>query len=267
VPQQILKEDSMKSFKFWCLLVVLMMTGLVQAQPAAPAAPAPAAPPQDPTVGAPKVDAQGNPNKGFMKMHEEFVQRAKKGDVDVLFLGDSITEGWKNKGKEVWTTEFADYKTANFGIGGDRTQHVLWRIENGELEGIKPKVTVLMIGTNNTNSDDPDKIAEGVENIVKTIKDKTGSKVLLLGVFPREDKGGDKDKTKMYQDKIGKINERISKLDDGGKTVRYLDLKDKFLESDGTISDKIMPDKLHPTKEGYQRWADGIKEPLAEMTK
>ena len=124
-----------------------------------------------------------------------------------------------------------------------------------------------MIGTNNTNSDDPDKIAEGVENMVKTIKDKTGSKVLLLGVFPREDRNGDKDKTKMYQDKIGKINDRLSKLDDGGKTVRYLDLKDKFLEADGTISDKIMPDKLHLSKDGYQRWADAIKRPLAEMTK
>jgi len=261
----------MKAMKIWYaigLMTFVMSAGLVRAQVAAPAAPASqAAVAQDPTVGAPKVDKDGKPNEKFIKLHESFVERARKGDVDVLFLGDSITEGWKGSGKDVWAKEFADYKTANFGIGGDRTQHVLWRIENGELEGIKPKVVVLMIGTNNTNSDAPDKIAEGVENIVKTIRDKTGSKVLLLGVFPREDKAGDKEKTKMYQDKIGKINERIAKLDDGGKTVRYVDLKDKFVESDGTISDKIMPDKLHLSKEGYQREADALKEPLAEMTK
>ena len=244
------------------------------AKPGAPAAPAtPAAtpfplPPQAPDVAAPKMDAKtGQPQAPFIATHEKYVATAKEGKGQLLFLGDSITAGWAGGGKEVWAKSFSQWTPVNFGIGGDRTQHVLWRIENGELEGIKPKVVVLMIGTNNTNSDAPDKIAEGVENIVKTIRDKTGSKVLLLGVFPREDKAGDKEKTKMYQDKIGKINERIAKLDDGGKTVRYVDLKDKFVESDGTISDKIMPDKLHLSKEGYQREADALKEPLAEMTK
>ena len=219
----------------------------------------------DPTVPAVKADKDGKPNEKFIKMHEEFIERAKKGDIEVLFLGDSITQGWKGNGKEVWNEAFGQYKTANFGIGGDRTQHVLWRITSGELEGIKPKVVVLMIGTNNTRSDPPDKIAEGIEKIVGTIKDKTGAKVLLLAVFPREDPKGEQ--TEMYREKIGKINERIAKLDDGGKTVRYLDLKDKFVEPDGSISEKIMPDKLHLSKEGYQRWADGIKEPLAEMAK
>jgi len=250
--------------KSWIVFTLLLCATLVRAQVAAPATKAAA---QDPTTPAVKADQDGKPNDRFMKRHEEFVERAKKGDVDVLFLGDSITEGWKNNGKDVWAKELADYKTANFGIGGDRTQHVLWRIENGELDGIKPKVVVLMIGTNNTNSDDPEKIAQGVEKIVHQIHDKAGSKVLLLGVFPREDPKGDQEKTRMYQDKIAKINSRISKLDDGGKTVRYLDLKDKFVESDGTISKDIMPDKLHLSKDGYQRWADGIKQPLAEMTK
>jgi lysophospholipase L1-like esterase len=257
------------SVKSWMVVALLLCAGVVRGQAAAPAPAAPAtkAAASDPTQPAIKVDNQGKPNEKFMKLHKEFVERAQKGDVDVLFLGDSITEGWKGNGKEAWAKAFADYKTANFGIGGDRAQHVMWRIENGELDGIKPKVVVLMIGTNNTNSDDPDKIAEGVEKIVHAIHDKAGSKVLLLGVFPREDPKGDKDKTAMYQEKIGKINSRISKLDDGGKTVRYLDLKEKFVESDGTISGKIMPDKLHLSKEGYQRWADGIKEPVVEMTK
>src|SRR5687767_5743695 len=99
----------------------------------------------DPTVATVKADKDGKPNAKFIKMHEEFVERARKGDVELLFLGDSITQGWRNNGKEVWNDAFGQYKTANFGIGGDRTQHVLWRITNGELDGIKPKVVVLMI--------------------------------------------------------------------------------------------------------------------------
>ena len=123
----------------------------------------------------------------WVKRHEGFVAIAKKGDVDVLFLGDSITDAWRNKpAQPTGEKRFGTLKPANFGIGGDRTQHVLWRLNNGELDGIQPKVVVLMIGTNNTGSDPADQIAEGITAIVKTIRDKSPkTKVMLLAVFPR----------------------------------------------------------------------------------
>src|SRR5437660_11523941 len=125
---------------------------------------------------------------------------AKEGKIDVLFLGDSITDAWGGKGhnpkaggSNIFAKEFEPLHAANFGISGDRTQHVLWRIQNGELEGIKPKVVVLMIGTNNSNTDSAESIESGIEKIVSTIREKTGAKVLLLGIFPRgpsEEKAG-----------------------------------------------------------------------------
>src|SRR5262249_39740333 len=107
---------------------------------------------------SPRMAKDNKPDAGWIKRHEGFVEIAKKGDVDVLFLGDSITDGWRGQ-KKVWEGAFGAMKPANFGIGGDRTQHVLWRIQNGELDGIKPKVAVLMIGTNNTGNDSADQIA------------------------------------------------------------------------------------------------------------
>src|SRR5205823_5263650 len=127
--------------------------------------------------------------------HDTFVQIAKRGGVDVLFLGDSITDAWGGDGHDpraagaaIFKEEFVPLKTANFGIGGDRTQHVLWRLQNGELEGIQPKVVMLMIGTNNSNGRDntAEEIADGIKAIVKEVhKHSPRTKVLLLGIFPR----------------------------------------------------------------------------------
>jgi lysophospholipase L1-like esterase len=195
--------------------------------------------------------------------HKGFVAIAKKGNIDVVFLGDSITDGWRNGGKDVWKEHFEPLHAANFGIGGDRTQHVLWRIENGELEGYKPKAAVLMIGTNNLGANTDEEIAEGVTAIVKQIHKKhPKTKVLLLGIFPRGEKPTDKNR-----DRIKNINKMISKLDDGGKTVKYLDIGKKFLEKDGTMSKEIMPDFLHPSKKGYEIWAAAIDEPLKDLMK
>ena len=116
-----------------------------------------------------------------MERHAKFVEHAKAGGIDLLFLGDSITQGWNNN--EVWQKFYAPRKAANFGIGGDRTQHVLWRINNGELEGLNPKVAVVMIGTNNIKWNAPRDVAAGVTDIVQTVRSKTGAKVLLVGVF------------------------------------------------------------------------------------
>jgi lysophospholipase L1-like esterase len=241
------------------LIVLLVTASFVRAQEAKPAPP----PKQEADVAAPKFDAKtGQMQDRFKELHEDFVAQARKGDVDLLFLGDSITEGWK-KQPEVWKEHFGQYKTANFGIGGDRTQHVLWRIENGELDGIKPKLTVLMIGTNNSASDPAEKIASGVEKIVKELRAKTGGKVLLLAIFPR---GADPKDEKVAKQRgvIDAVNAQIKKLDDG-KNVRYLDIASSFLEPDGTLKKEIMPDYLHLSKEGYERWAKAIDQPVKEM--
>jgi lysophospholipase L1-like esterase len=213
--------------------------------------------------GKPNPATKPAPRPGnWMKRHEGFVQIAKKGGVDLLFLGDSITDAWRGKAaKPTWDKYFAPLHAANFGIGGDRTQHVLWRIENGELDGIKPKLVVLMIGTNNTGSDSAKQIAAGVRAIVKEIHEKSPTtKVLLLGVFPR----GAKPDTPV-REKIAAINKDISKLDDGGKTVKYLDIGKKFTEPDGSLTKEIMPDYLHLSAKGYEIWGDAIAPTVKQM--
>jgi lysophospholipase L1-like esterase len=242
---------------FLGVLTVSVLSTLARAQPAA----APATQPlsqQDPTVAAVKTGANGT---RFLQMHEKFLERAKQGNIDLLFLGDSITEGW-GKALQVWKDNYEPLHVANFGIGGDRTQHVLWRIENGELDGIHPKVCVLMIGTNNTNSDPADKIAAAVDKIVKEVQEKTSAKVLLLAVFPRERKQDKPDQ----METIKQINERLAKLDNG-KTIRYLDIGPKFMGPDGHLNQKLFSDGLHPNVEGYQVWADAMKPLLDEMMK
>jgi lysophospholipase L1-like esterase len=215
-------------------------------------------------VAAIKYDAKtGEQNKGFLSSHEKFVATAKEGKTQLLFLGDSITAGWATRGKEVWDKSFTQWQPANFGIGGDRTQHVLWRIENGELDGIKPKVAVLMIGTNNVGGDSAEAIARGVTKIVETIRAKTpDTKILLLAVFPR----GEKASPNPGRDKLNEVNKIIAKLNDN-KHVFYLDIGAKFLQPDGSISKDIMPDALHPSAAGYQIWADAITPKLKELMK
>jgi lysophospholipase L1-like esterase len=203
----------------------------------------------------------------WVKRHEGFVEIAKKGGVDLLFLGDSITDAWggeghnpKAAGAKYFTEHFVPLKAANFGIGGDRTQHVLWRITNGELDGITPKVVVLMIGTNNTGSDSAEQIAEGITAIVKTIRARSPqSKVLLLAVFPRGEKPDNPARAK-----IAEINQRISRLDDG-RNVRYLDIGKKFLQPDGTLGKDIMPDFLHLSARGYEIWGEAIQPTVQQM--
>jgi lysophospholipase L1-like esterase len=205
----------------------------------------------------------------WVTRHEGFVQEAQKGGIDILFLGDSITDGWRDKGSNVWNKYYAPRHAANFGIGGDRTQHVLWRMDHGELDGIKPKVVVLMIGTNNTGKETDHKtprntvpeVAEGVQAVVNGIRAKLpDSKILLLAIFPR----GTLDNPQRAQ--VALINTVIAKLDDG-KTVKFLDIGLKFLESDGTLPKSIMLDLLHPNEQGYQIWADAMGPALDEMLK
>lgn len=252
--------------KLTILSTTLLLAVSALAQTAKPAAPAVKLPPQAPDVPAQKFGPDGKVNAGFIASHERFVKIAQEGKAQLVFLGDSITAGWGGK-KDIWEKAFGKYQPANFGIGGDRTQHVLWRIQNGELDGIKPKACVVMIGTNNSSSDPAEGIAKGVTAIVETIRAKQPqAKILLLAVFPRGEKPSTPEKANAGRDKLKQVNEIIAKLDDG-KNVHFLDIGAKFLQPDGSISKDIMPDFLHLSAAGYQIWAGAISPKLAELMK
>jgi lysophospholipase L1-like esterase len=237
----------------------------------AKAQPAPATQPatvEPADVAAPKLGKDGQIDPKFKTKHEAFLKRKTDGPIDVLFLGDSITEGWSGRGKDVWEKTYGNLNPANFGIGGDKTEHVLWRIDNGELDGISPKVLVLMIGTNNVKGDaySAEDILKADTKIVQEIHQKLPStKLLLLAIFPR---GADPTTADVasWRAKIKSVNEGLAKLDDGNLT-RYLDIGDKFLAPDGTLPKDIMPDALHPNAKGYQIWADAMAPLLADMLK
>ncbi|SKA98718.1 Lysophospholipase L1 [Prosthecobacter debontii] len=248
------------------LLALAALVSLSQGQVTTPApkSPGPAVilPPQAPDVPAIKLGPDGQPKAGFLPAHERFVKIAQEGKAQLVFLGDSITAGWAAK-KDIWDKAFGAWEPANFGIGGDRTQHVLWRIQNGELETIKPKAIVLMIGTNNVGADSAEGIAKGITAIVKTIREKQPqAKLLLLGVFPR----GEKASPNPSRDKLKEVNQIIAKLDNGD-SIHYLDIGDKFLQPDGSLTKEIMPDFLHLSPAGYQIWADAITPKLGELMK
>lgn len=202
------------------------------------------------------------PEQKDLKRHEQFLTIAQKGDIDVLFLGDSITDAWRGKeAAETWRKCFEPLKAANFGIGGDQTQHVLWRLQHGELEGFHPKVAVLMIGTNNMGSNSAAEIADGITAIVDEIHQRQPhTKVLLLGIFPRSERA-----TEPVREKIKDVNQKIAKLDDRGKKVKYLDIGQKFLNEDGSISKEIMPDYLHLSAAGYKIWGEAIEPTVKEL--
>ena len=219
--------------------------------------------PQAADIAAPKLVADGTMNEGFQKAHESFLARAKAGPIGLLFVGDSITNRWRgNNVADIWK-RFEPYQPANFGIEGDKTQNVLWRFDNGELDGINPKVVVLMLGTNNISArNTTDEIVRADAKVVAEIHRRLpNTKVLLLGIFPRGAQPTDSMRLKVQE-----VNAGLAKLDDGNKT-RYLDFGSKFLEADGSISKEMMPDSLHPTPKGYQIWADAMSPLLDEMMK
>jgi lysophospholipase L1-like esterase len=247
------------------VLVSLSLLEPLFGQTATTSAPAPSATPA--AVAEAKAPIPRTPESAITpeiknrNRHEQFLYRRTQGPVDLLFLGDSITDNWSRWGEWTWL-KFVKYNPANFGISGDRTEHLLWRILNGELDGINPKVTVIMIGTNNVGhspNEKPEWAAEGVKKIVSVVHEKLpNTKVLLLGVFPRATKGSD------LRNAVTQINEIISKLDDG-KTTRYLDIGDKFLDANGEIPADVMPDKLHPSPKGYEIWYTAMQPLLDQM--
>ena len=205
----------------------------------------------------------------WMARHEENVATAKQGGVDVLFLGDSITDGWHwdTGGRRIWEKTFAPRHAANFGIGYDRIQNVLWRVENGELDGITPKIVVLLIGTNNTCNEDDGKprnttpqIIAGVSNLVHRIEvHLPRAKIILFGIFPRGEKSDP------IREQVKAVNAGIAKL--ANERIKFLDIGDKFLAADRTLPREMFLDLLHPNEKGYQIWADAIVQALDEVAK
>ena len=188
---------------------------------------------------------------------------AKAGNVDLAFIGDSITQGWEGAGKDVWEDYYGSCrKPINFGFGGDRTEHVIWRLTHGNLSGIDPKVAVVMIGTNNTGHamQDPEQVAEGIEDILEILKErKPDTKVLLLGIFPR----GRTPYDEMRLNNVA-INQIIRRFADGER-VHYMDVGNVFLNADGYLPAEIMPDALHLNAAGYKLWAEAMEKKLSEL--
>jgi lysophospholipase L1-like esterase len=247
--------------------------------PARPAAAPGAAPGAPPSAGGPPAAAPGaaaarpalaalppatEPRPRDDNRHKCFVQTAKAGGIDLLFVGDSITDWWRQdqRGKPEWDKTWAPLKAANFGIAGDTTQGVLWRMQNGELDGFKAKLIVLMLGTNNLRRNEIADIAAGDAAIVSEFrKRQPQAKVLVLGVFPR---GAAPDND--FRPMIKELNGHLAKLADN-KSVYYLDIGDKFLTADGTLTTDIMPDGLHPNLKGYGIWAAATEARVKELMK
>lgn len=184
--------------------------------------------------------------------------RKMEGEVDVAFVGDSITARWGNG--ENWTKHWGAYRAVNMGIGGDRTQNVLWRLQNGQLDGYKAKLFVVMIGTNNVDKKTaPEDVAAGIKAVLELIQSKQPqAKILLMGILPRGEKPD------ANREKIAAVNGMIAKYQGG--VVHYMDIGARFLQPDGTISKAVMKDFLHLGSKGYDIWAEAIRDKVKELT-
>lgn len=221
---------------------------------------------QAPDEAAPKLDKQGMPDARFIKRHEGFLADVKNNqNAGLVLIGDFLTDDWrgnsKNGVKAIFDHTFGAYGPLNLGQGGDYTQHVLWRLENGELDGLAPKVVMLLIGgTNGSNGDRPEKIAAGIEAIIAGVKMKSpATKFLLVSVPPRAEKQG------TPRDRQMAVNPLLVKLNDDTKGIRFIDLAAKFIQPDGIVSKDLMPDFYHLSDKGYQVWADTVAQPLKEL--
>ncbi len=182
------------------------------------------------------------------------------GEIDLLLIGDSITHAWDRTGRATFEKYYGGRNAVNLGFSGDRTQHVLWRLIHGELLGTNPKVAVVMIGTNNSNTDTPNEIAAGIRAITTTLRGLLPeTKILLLAIFPRGAEAGD------WRRGINEAtNGMIAELDDG-EWIHYLDIGESFLQPNGDLPESVMPDFLHPNEEGYRIWAEAMEPTLAGL--
>ncbi len=198
----------------------------------------------------------------WMPRHEAILARNSEGPVDLIMVGDSITEGWENAGKDVWAEYYANRNAVNMGFGGDRTEHVLWRIENGELDGIQPKVAVLMIGTNNTGHrlEAPAQTVKGIRAILDEMTERLpDTKILLLNIFPR-----DANPDAPMREINRKVNAQLQQFN-SRHNVEVLNINQVFLDDKGVLSREVMPDFLHPNAESYKLWAKAMEPTLKRL--
>ncbi|MEE8452400.1 MAG: platelet-activating factor acetylhydrolase IB subunit [Thermoguttaceae bacterium] len=237
-----------------CLLTLLSMTlSVARAQQAVEEIPALKA----------EVQTAAWAQRWWMPRHEEKLEAMKKqGTVDLLMVGDSITHSWENGGRDVWAKFYAGRSAFNIGFSGYRTEQVLWRFEHGEIDGISPKLAVVMIGTNNAGhrQDPPEQTAAGIKAIVEQLRQRLPeTKVLLLAIFPRG---------KDANDRLRKLNDATNEIIADyadGKHVFYLDISSTFLDDDGTLPKSIMPDLLHPNPKGYALWAEAMEPTIKKL--
>jgi len=235
--------------------LALGVAGLTLAQGTAPAASAPQAPARPHSALEPVARAED----WWKARHDSIVARAKAG-ADLVFLGDSITQGWESEGKEAWAKHYGERHALNAGISGDRTQHVLWRLDHGLLDALasaerQPKLALVMIGTNNSNGSDnaAEEISDGIVAIVERVRAKLpATQVLLLAIFPRGVKPD------AQREKNARASALAATALAGDKAVRALDIGPKFLEPDGTLTPEVMPDLLHLSPRAYETWAASI---------
>ncbi len=195
-----------------------------------------------------------SPRNEWMQHFQRSLDRTQKGNVDLIFDGDSITDFWMNDGKEVWARNYGKLNAVDFGIGGDRTENILWRLDKGQVAGLHPKLIAILIGTNNTRDCSDVQIADGITAVVQAYQRLCPDAVILLqALLPRAEKPTDP-----AREKVASVNCIISKLGDGNK-VLYTDFGDGFVRPDGTINRDLMPDALHPNAKGYEIWAEAIR--------
>jgi len=223
------------------------------------------------SVQVPRDNACIRPTTPRGGQHDTFVETAKNGDFDILFLGDSITYLWTVGegdmsgylgGQRLFDKYFGDLKVANFGIAGDTTQGVLGRLQNGEGQGHKPKAVMLMLGTNNTGGATGEEIAEGIGAVIYELrKDFPDAKIMLLAIFPRGSGANDSNRKKCET-----ANKIVAKLHDG-KHVFFTDINSKFLKEDGSLIGFRPNENLHPIEEGFDIWGAAVAPTLREWVK
>ena len=202
--------------------------------------------------------------------HQQLVDKARRGGIDVYFEGDSITRRWGATDYPEflanWKQNFFGWNAANFGWGADTVQNILWRLQNGELDNVHPKVIVLLAGTNNVGNAAPpgddsvrvDDIARGIRAVLDEMRARAPrATIILTAIFPRNDNIA-------VMPTITRINAKIAAFADG-KTIRFLNINDKLADAEGRLFDGLMRDKLHPSGTGHQIWADALKPMFAEL--
>ena len=243
----------------FCLLTALLLPSPSQEKASARGGPAAAA---DRPV--PRSDANSK------LAHQQMVENLKKGRIDVYFAGDSITRRWRATDYPQflanWNENFFGWNAANFGWGGDATQNILWRLQNGEFEGVQPKVVVLLAGANNVGTTPASDarvadIGKGIKALIDALREKAPkATIIVMGITPRND--GAEPTSVMAS--INKINENIARSADG-KTIRYLNINDKLADKEGKFYEGMSGDGLHLSLKGYQVWADALKPQFMEL--